>query len=177
MPAEGRGETRAGRLLYRLRHRWRDGTTHLLLDPLELVERLAVLVPPPRFHLVRYYGILAPRAAWRDKVTPSPPRPADRPGPERDSANESPGGPEPTDRRGARHSRGPRLPWADLLRRVFAVEALTCPRCGEPMRVLAAIQSLDAIRAILECLGLPARPPPIAPPAIAFLLPDELPES
>ena len=94
---------------------------------MELPERLAVLVPPPRFHLVRYYGILAPRA--------------------------------------------------DLLRRVFAVEALTFPRCGQPMRVLAAIQSPEAIRAILECLGLPARPPPVAPPAVAFLLPDELPES
>jgi hypothetical protein len=46
-----------GHLVYRLRHRWRDGTTHLLLDPLELVERLAVLVPPPRFHLVRYHGL------------------------------------------------------------------------------------------------------------------------
>jgi hypothetical protein len=45
------------RLVYRLRHRWRDGTTHLLLDPLELMERLAVLVPPPRFHLVRYHGL------------------------------------------------------------------------------------------------------------------------
>ena len=32
-----------GRILYRLRHRWRDGTTHVLLDPLELVEKLAAL--------------------------------------------------------------------------------------------------------------------------------------
>ncbi len=37
-----------GRLLYRLKHRWRDGTTHVLFEPLELVEKLAALVPPPR---------------------------------------------------------------------------------------------------------------------------------
>jgi hypothetical protein len=42
------------------------------------------------------------------------------------------------------------------------------------MRILAAIQSPDAIRAILECLGLPPRPPPIAPPALATLLPSDL---
>ena len=38
------------------------------------------------------------------------------------------------------------------------------------MRVLAAIQSPDAIRAILECLGLPARPPPVAPTVLGGLL-------
>src|SRR5262245_33462670 len=31
----------------------RDGSTHLLLDPLELIEKLCVLIPPPRFHLLR----------------------------------------------------------------------------------------------------------------------------
>ena len=36
------------RLLYRLKHRWRDGTTHVVVEPQELVEKLAALVPPPR---------------------------------------------------------------------------------------------------------------------------------
>ena len=52
-----------GRLLYRLKHRWRDGTSHVIFEPLELIARLAALVPPPRFHLVRYHGLLAPAAA------------------------------------------------------------------------------------------------------------------
>jgi hypothetical protein len=39
------------------------------------------------------------------------------------------------------------------------------------MRVLASIQSPDAIRDILECLGLPARPPPVAPAMLGGLLP------
>jgi len=46
-----------GRLLYRLKRRWRDGTTHMVFEPLELLEKLAALVPPPRFHLVRYHGL------------------------------------------------------------------------------------------------------------------------
>ena len=37
-----------GRLLYKLKNRWRDGTTHLLLEPSELLERLSVLIPAPR---------------------------------------------------------------------------------------------------------------------------------
>ena len=40
-----------GRLWYRLKRRWRDGTRGLVFEPLELIERLAALVPPPRFHL------------------------------------------------------------------------------------------------------------------------------
>jgi hypothetical protein len=42
------------RHLYRLKQRWRDGTSHVIFDALELLEKLAALVPPPRFHLVRY---------------------------------------------------------------------------------------------------------------------------
>ncbi len=59
-----------GRLQYRLRHRWRDGTTHMLFEGVELIERLAALVPPPRFNTVRYHGILAPAASCRDRVVP-----------------------------------------------------------------------------------------------------------
>jgi hypothetical protein len=32
-----------GRLLYRLKHRWRDGTAHVIYEPMELMERLAEL--------------------------------------------------------------------------------------------------------------------------------------
>ncbi len=63
-----------GLLLYHLKHRWRDGTTHVLFEPLELVEKLAALVPPPRFNLVQYHGLLAPAAHWRPLVIPSAPR-------------------------------------------------------------------------------------------------------
>jgi hypothetical protein len=62
-----------GRLLYRLKRRWRDGTTHVIYEPLELLERLTALVPPPRFHSVKYPDILAPSAAWRLLVVPEPP--------------------------------------------------------------------------------------------------------
>ncbi len=40
-----------GRLLYRLKHHWRDGTSHVVFEPRELLKKLAALVPPPRLHL------------------------------------------------------------------------------------------------------------------------------
>jgi hypothetical protein len=49
--------TSEGDVLLELRHRWRDGTTHLRFHPLELLERLASLTPRPRINLVLYYGV------------------------------------------------------------------------------------------------------------------------
>jgi hypothetical protein len=49
------------------------------------------------------------------------------------------------------------------MRRVFAVDVLECPRCEGRMKILAAIHPPDTTRAILECVGLPACPPPIRP--------------
>jgi hypothetical protein len=57
----------------------------------------------------------------------------------------------------------PNLSWAELIRRVFAVDVLECPRSGGRMRILAAIQTPGAIRAIFEHLGLASRAPPISP--------------
>jgi hypothetical protein len=44
------------------------------------------------------------------------------------------------------------------------------------MRILAAIHPPEATRAILECLGLPARPPPVAPPEPERLEADAFPD-
>src|SRR6266516_1664409 len=66
-----RGQPGEGEIWLTLRHRWADGTTHLRFDPLELLERLAVLTPRPRVNLILYYGVLAPRAAWRAALVPA----------------------------------------------------------------------------------------------------------
>jgi hypothetical protein len=47
--------------------------------------------------------------------------------------------------------------------RVFSLDVLESDRCSGRLRILAAIHLPDAIRAILECLGLPSRAPPISP--------------
>jgi hypothetical protein len=193
-----------GRLLYRLKHRWRDGTTHVVFEPRELVEKLAALVPPPRFHTARYHGVLGPCASARQRVVPGTGEPAhesfhadceahtarERTAPGARPANvpqtrdlhdihadiAAPGpsaSADPTDLRAptpARclsspaedRARPRRLAWADLLRRVFAIDVLRCPGCGGRLRILAAIHPPEATKALLACLGLPVRAPPIA---------------
>ena len=56
--------------------------------------------------------------------------------------------------------------WARLLQRVFDIDGLRCPRCGSTLRFIAAIEDPAVARKILECLGLPARAPPLEPTAL-----------
>ena len=138
-----------GRLTLQLKTRWRDGTTHILMEPRDLIDRLVPLIPPPRAHQVRYHGILAPAASLRSRVVPNTEIPA-TPVASTDRGTES-------DSLGARSRR---LHWALLLQRVFAIDALRCPRCGATLRLLAAIEDESVACAILESVGVPARAPP-----------------
>ena len=101
--------TAEGQVLLELRHRWSDGTTHLLFEPLELLERLAALTPRPRINRVRYYGVLGARSAWRPRlggaVAPEP----GLSGPAADPGREAPQVPRPRTN----------LLWAQLMRRSF----------------------------------------------------------
>jgi ribosomal protein S27E len=178
--ASDRLEERAdGRLTLRLKTRWRDGTTHILMEPSELIERLVPLIPPPRAHQTRYHGVLAPAASLRDWLVPreapqsgkaelAPGQPSEAPGREAPAENPPAGcasgrrntqPASPSDSR----NRARRMRWALLLQRVFEIDALRCPSCGSTLRLIAAIEDPAVARKILECLGLPARAPPLEP--------------
>ncbi len=49
-----------GVLAFTLKTPWNNGTTNLVFTLLEFFGRLAALTPPPRLHLIRYHGVLAP---------------------------------------------------------------------------------------------------------------------
>ncbi len=51
-----------------LKRAWSDGTTHLLFEPVEFLEKLAALTPRPAINLILYHGVLAPYARWRPEV-------------------------------------------------------------------------------------------------------------
>ncbi|MBW2380647.1 MAG: transposase, partial [Deltaproteobacteria bacterium] len=57
-----------GSVLLRLKTPWRDGTSHIALQPMELLEKLAALIPRPYVNLIVYHGVLAPNAKWRGEV-------------------------------------------------------------------------------------------------------------
>ncbi len=55
-----------------------------------------------------------------------------------------------------------RLPWAELLRKVFALDVLACPECGGRMQIIAFIAQPKVARRILEHLGFDSTGPPVA---------------
>jgi hypothetical protein len=63
----------AGQVELKLKTPWRDGTTHLVMTPLEFMPRLAAPIPRPRVHLIRFHGVLAPNAKRRSLVVPQRP--------------------------------------------------------------------------------------------------------
>lgn len=140
-----------GRLSYRLKTPWRNGTTHVIFDPLEFIAKLAALVPAPRVNLIRYYGVFGPAAKWRPAIVPGSIG--------TDSTQESCGCGE-----NDREETAPRrnYAWASLMARVFEFDVLKCPDCGGRLRILAATHPPVNTRKILECMGLPSRAPPVA---------------
>ena len=56
---------------YQLKTSWKNGTTHVEFEPVELIAKLAALVPPSRAHLTRFHGVFAPNAKLRAQLTPS----------------------------------------------------------------------------------------------------------
>jgi hypothetical protein len=60
-----------GHVRYELKTPYRDGTTHVILEPLDFIARLVALVPKPRVNLTRFHGVFAPNSAHRARVTPA----------------------------------------------------------------------------------------------------------
>jgi hypothetical protein len=141
--------TPAGEVVLQLKTPYRDGTTHLVMTPLEFLQRLAALVPRPRLHLIRFHGVLAPNAALRSQIVPGEANPAP-------NIADADGDLFPASTRA-------RMSWAQLLKRVFAIDLTACPQCGGPLTLLAAIEDPAVIVKILAHLGLPTRAPPKAP--------------
>jgi hypothetical protein len=120
----------------------------------------------PRAHLLTYDGVLAPAAQWRDKIVPGPRASTEshEGTPERNAVGSRPASGS-TDSPAALSSpaRTRRLRWEELLRRVLAVDVLTCPDCGGARRLIATITDELIVRRILNHLDLPSSPTTIAP--------------
>jgi hypothetical protein len=153
-----------------LRVNTRAGSTHVVFEPLALIERLCALIPRPRRKLVTYHDVFAPAAGYRHRVVPAPPlpreeeheKPACAHQQSRPSAPQSAPTPSPPQVHARRRRPRSRYSWAELLRRVYLIDVLTCPHCGGRRRLLVAIHDQVAIRRILLHLGLAAEPPLIA---------------
>ena len=136
------------------------------LSPLEFLDRLADLVPPPRKHRHRYHGVFAPNHTLRRAVTALA---IGNIGKQREAATGGLGG----DRHGTgvccdttakpRSHDTSRIAWAKLMARVGEEFPLECPGCGGDIRLIAFITDPGPIRKVLTYLGEPLEPPPVSP--------------
>lgn len=146
----------------------------LHLTPLELIARIAALVPPPRTDRHRYFGVLAPNSPLRPAVTALAQDALVQPAqvqaePSSTAAGEGARGvsnPLPTHAEPAQPV-SPKRPahylWAVLIARIYEVFPLLCPICGGQMRIIAFITYSADIRQILNHIGVDAEPPRITP--------------
>src|SRR5262249_28662284 len=103
------------------------GQTMLEMDPLDFLERLSTLILPMQSHLVRYAGLFAPHSKLRPAVVLEL-KPNDAAAPDASPVEE-----------GFFPAWRPRLPWAQLLKRVFEIDVLVCAEWGGKMRVIAVL--------------------------------------
>jgi hypothetical protein len=143
-------------VIYRTPHTPVTGGTFVTMDAQEFIVRLLCLVPEPYQSLIRYYG--AASSTWRR-------RPPDTPllseTTTSDPVPQKPASPDTS-----------RSSWARMIRRIYGVDPLTCPRCGDTMKVLAYIHDPEVIERILRHLNRwdpPApRPPAPAPRTVEY---------
>ena len=132
----------------------------LLLTSEQLVRRLLWLIPPARFHLTSFHGVLSSHAAVRATVmlraaSPTPPK-------------------APATGAPAVKAKRPRLDWAALHAKTWGVDVWACP-CGGRRKVTALVTSRRVAEEILRNLGLlpaqsPALPRAQAPPQLVLSL-------
>ena len=153
--SDGRAQVNAaGQMELRLNTHWRDATVHLVMSPLEFMQRLAALVPWPRLHLIRFHGVLAPNTKLRALVVPEG---SAQPEGASEAVAATACEAEPI------QVRSVRISWARLLKRVFDIDMQHCPNCGAgELRIIAVILERPVFEKVLTHLGLDPQPPPRA---------------
>ena len=105
--------TKQGLVRYELKTPYRDGTTHVIFEPVDFIAKLAALVPKPRVNLTRYHGVFALNSTHRVWVTPA----------RRGKGNWKVAADQDEKTPAQRHVA---MTWAQRLKRVFNIDVETC---------------------------------------------------
>jgi len=150
--------TSTGKVRYELKTPYRNGTTHVIFEPVDFIARLAALVPKPRVNLTRFHGVFAPNSKHRIHVTPA------KRGKGRKDLE-----PRPWDEKTPLEQHAA-MTWMQRLKRVFNIDIEICEKCKGPVKIIACVEDPIIIKKILEYIkqkGTPsntARSPPGRPP-------------
>jgi len=107
-----------------------------ILPAQDFVAELCGFIPPPRKHETLAYGEYANVVRGRRKLAEAP--------------NEA--------RIVEPSPKGVRSAWRHLIKHIYEIDPLTCPRCGDEMRIVSVIDEPAVIRRILSPLAM--WPPP-----------------
>ncbi len=180
--ASSRLESAGDRLKYILSKPNLKGEKVLLLKPFDLLDRLAKLIPPPRYHRHFYHGVLAPNSPLRAKIKAMAGKEPRLARPELqtiigkdEQTSQASSVPLNSLANSVNEEKTPHkisFGWAKLIARIYEVLPLVCPKCQEEMKIIAFIEDRPTIQKILNCLNEPTEPPPIAsargPPEMEF---------
>lgn len=153
--------TSTGKVRYELKTPYRNGTTHVIFEPVDFIARLAALVPKPRVNLTRFHGVFAPNSKHRIHVTP---------------AKRGKGRKDLEPRRWDEKTQLEQhaaMTWMQRLKRVFNIDIEICEKCKGPVKIIACVEDPIIIKKILEHIkqkGTPSNtarsPPGKTPPQI-----------
>jgi transposase-like protein len=139
-----------------------------ILDPLDFLAEFTQHIPPKGSHLVRYYGFYSNKSRGMRKKA---------------AAEQAEQGGKPSDGDDASAGASARCSktWAMLIKRVYEVDPMVCPRCGSEMKVIAFIDPRapsrsdgrgEVIEKILRHCGLWRESAPRPPPDVAGVVHD-----
>ena len=137
-----------GSVLYRRKARGRFGGSQSTFDAMDFLARLLMHIPQPKLHTVRYYGEYSSVARARRRSVKV----------EDEASTPAIVLPSAAERRRLRRA------WAQMIRRIYEVDPLTCS-CGAPMRILSFILDPRVVTKILRHIAENAAARERAPPA------------
>jgi hypothetical protein len=129
-----------GTICYELKTPYKNGTTHVVFEPLDFIARLAALVPKPRVHLTRFYGVFAPNSKFRAEVTS-----------ESKIKNNQSTAVEVQEEREACRSK---MSWAMRLKRVFNIDVTVCRHCQGHVRTAGDSQDFCVYGSTAKIAGI-----------------------
>ena len=107
------------------------------------------VIPRPHINLIIYHGVLAPNAKLRKQVV--------KYGRESDSE------PKTKETEEQENTKPKHYKWAELMKRVFDLDVLCCPKCSGRLQLISLIEDPPVIKKILKHLGLPTELPTPSP--------------
>ena len=136
-----------GKFYYQFKRTWSNGAQGITFEGIDLIERLAALIPFPYKNLTRYHGVFAPRSRFKKFMK-------GRRGVVAQLIED--------ERKCSLHKRRVYYTlWHELMKKVFNVDVLGCSFCGSGMTIVSCISDYQID--VLECLvgyDAEARGPP-----------------